>query len=97
VYAKRYRNKKGEEKVEILLSLDEAKRTVDLSPMDLLACIREALNESTEQEFKRRGTEGRLDGLAILFEGFDDGRADEDGPAGGQDVGAFDDQTDEEG
>ena len=69
MYVKRYKNKKGQEKVEVLLSLDEAKRVVEVSPSDLVAGIKQAIAESSDdQRFTPRGTPGNLEGLKILFD-----------------------------
>ena len=72
VYAKRYTNKKGQEKVEVLLSLEEARRAVEVSATDLVAGIQQAIAEpSTRQQFTPRGTPGNLEGLKILFDEVD--------------------------
>lgn len=72
VYAKKYTNKKGQEKIEVLLSLEEAKRVVEVSPVDLVARIKEAIAEPSEhQQFTPRGTPGNLEGLKILFDEVD--------------------------
>jgi len=69
MYVKRYSNKKGEEKVELLLSLDEARRAVDQSPDNLLAELRRALDTPPQDDtYRPRGKPGRLEGLDILFD-----------------------------
>ena len=71
MYAKKYTNKKGQEKVEVLLSLKEAKLAVEVSPTDLLAGIKQAIAETPDQQFTPRGTPGNLEGLKILFDEVD--------------------------
>lgn len=68
MYAKKYTNMKGQEKVEVLLSLEEAKRAVEVSASDLIAGIQQAIAEPSEHEYRPRGTPGSLEGLKILFD-----------------------------
>jgi hypothetical protein len=72
MYAKRYTNKKGEEKVEVLLSLEEAKGIVEVSPAELVAGIKRAIEDDRPAEFRPRGAPGQFEGLKMLFEGLED-------------------------
>jgi hypothetical protein len=68
MYAKKYTNKKGQQKIEILLTLDEAERVVNVSSAELIEEIRRAIEQTSERDFKPRGAPGRLEGLEILFD-----------------------------
>jgi hypothetical protein len=72
MYAQRYTNKRGQEKIEVLVTLEEAKRVVELSPEALITQIRRAIEGTSEQDFRPRGTPGRLEGLEMLFNGLED-------------------------
>jgi hypothetical protein len=70
MYVKRYANKKGEEKVEVLLSLDEARTIVETSPAELVSSLKRAI-ERGPAPFLPRGAPGELEGLRILFDGLE--------------------------
>lgn len=73
MYAKRYTNKKGQEKIEVLLSLDEAKRVVEVSSADLVEGIKAAIGDvPPDVPVTPTSSSGRLDGLKLLFDEFED-------------------------
>ena len=67
MYAKAFTNKKGEKKVQVLLTLEEAKKAVD-SPSELVEGLKRAIGEQgSESGNPPPGTAGKLDGLEMLF------------------------------
>jgi hypothetical protein len=80
MYAKKYTNKKGQQKIEILLTLDEAERVLNVSSAELVEEIRRAIEQTSERDFKPRGALGRLEGLEILFDDLGSQPRSEDQP-----------------